>query len=178
MLTRNLLGMASRLALNLGLDRDSTYTSLTRSEQEVYQAALFGCLCLERLRVIHPPWIFWLTLHRYWALVLKRSPTVKKIDLKLLQLSLELLTMKTNGRAGPPMAPPFDVSATLKALVYTTESMQKSNEYRRGHLEFNDPFMTSTLQGELNYMYRSLPNWAKYSASNVQSGGSDFFLFQ
>lgn len=41
-------GMASRLALSLGLDRDSTYVNLNRSQQEVHQSALYACLCLER----------------------------------------------------------------------------------------------------------------------------------
>lgn len=117
-------------------------------------------------------------LHRYWALVLKRSPTVKEIDVKLLQCSLELLTLTDNGRPRPPMRPPFNFAATLKVLISTTESMQKYNSYRRGPLECNDYFMTFALHRELDYMYRGLPTWAKYSASNVQSGGSDFFLFQ
>lgn len=48
------IGMATRLATQLGLDLDSTYEGLPLSEYRLRQYALYSCVVGERFEVLVP----------------------------------------------------------------------------------------------------------------------------
>lgn len=104
--------------------------------------------------------------------------TVKKADVKILQCAALFMTMTRDGRPVNHNAASIEVSKTLLDVMNAAGKVIHRVENGRIRPDRNDYFMVVALDRELESWYRGLPETIQWNQYNIQTCGSDFFLFQ
>ncbi|KAK6386261.1 hypothetical protein LTS17_001836 [Exophiala oligosperma] len=155
------LGMAFRLALRIGLDRDSTYVGLHAKEAAVRHWTLYTCLMFER----------------FWPLVFMRSSRVIDFDVQLLDCAVKSVEMSHHRLQAPAALVQQYTSLSLSDLSVTTRALQGLGIHGGSSGHPNDYFAAIAVGAELQALHNRLPEKTKWSPANAQTAKSFYFLF-
>ncbi|KAJ6023956.1 hypothetical protein N7540_004753 [Penicillium herquei] len=156
-------GMACRLCFDIGLHLDRSNSGLPEKDIEIGRLTLWACVVYDR----------------YWALFLGRPTALKPEDLEIYDLSERFDRLGTGQIESAKMNLETQIYQALIEVMELagkiTEIMDKVSS-RSTNIDRTLYLQMSTLDRELENLYKRLPLSLQYTAENVQTAPFSFFL--